>query len=62
MQQRRYRLETAARVVPKFLGGEAFVRAMRSPRARRVGSVVTHPRVIDTMGKVLVSVLGEQPA
>ena len=62
LQQRRYRFETAARVVPKFLAGEAFVRAMRSPRARRVGSVVTHPRVIDTMGKVLVSVLGEQPA
>lgn len=45
LDRARYRASSAARVVPKFLAGEGFVRLMRSPRATRAFGAVMNDRV-----------------
>lgn len=54
-----FRRSTAMRVLPKFWAGEAFVRGMRSPRARSVGSRLLSSSVQRVMATGIAAVLGE---
>lgn len=53
-----YRTRVAARMLPKFWAGEAFVRLMRSPRARK-WSTKLNPQWLASKASTLV---GESPA
>jgi flavin-dependent dehydrogenase len=54
-----FRKTAARRVLPKFWAGEAFVRGMRSRRARAVGAMLLSPGVQRAVAKGIASLLGE---
>jgi menaquinone-9 beta-reductase len=53
-QRARYRAYVATRMVPKFWAGEAFVRFMRSPAARRMATRMASPRWLSERAAALV--------
>jgi hypothetical protein len=55
-----FRRATALRVLPKFWAGEAFVRGMRSARARDVGSAVLSKGVQKAVAVGIAALLGER--
>ncbi len=55
---RGYQALTGARMMPKFWAGEAFVRAMRSPSARRIGESVLHSPLAGVLERGVKHLLG----
>ncbi len=55
---RRYRVETATRMLPKFWAGEAFVRVMRSERARTLSDRLMHSRIKQLAERAVSNLVG----